>query len=62
MGEGEGEIMLRQAREFHAGIASEDKRLHIFSLNRDGSDDHCQLDNISRAMQVVFDWLGERLR
>ena len=54
--------MLRQAREFHAGIASEDKRLHIFSLNRDGSDDHCQLDNISRAMQVVFDWLGERLR
>ncbi len=60
-GEGEGEIMLRQAREFHEGIASVDKTLYVFTLGRDGSDDHCQLDNLSRAMQVVFDWLDERL-
>jgi pimeloyl-ACP methyl ester carboxylesterase len=61
-GEGEGEVMVRQAREFHESIASSDKRIHFFTLAQDGSDDHCQLDNITRAMQVVFDWLDERLR
>ncbi len=60
-GEGEGEIMVRQAREFHERIASKDKTLYVFSLAEDGSDDHCQLDNISRGMQVVFDWLDERM-
>jgi pimeloyl-ACP methyl ester carboxylesterase len=60
-GEGEGELLLRQAREFHKGISSKDKRLHVFSLAEDGSDDHCQLDNITRGMQVVFDWLDEKL-
>jgi pimeloyl-ACP methyl ester carboxylesterase len=60
-GEGDGEVMLRQAREFYEGIASPYKRLHVFSLEKDGPDDHCQLDNITRAMQVVFDWLDERL-
>lgn len=56
-GAGEGEIMVRQAREFHEGVASKDKRLHIFTLEADGSDDHCQLDNLGRGMQVIFDWL-----
>ncbi|MGA2977744.1 MAG: hypothetical protein ABSF77_20785 [Spirochaetia bacterium] len=60
-GKGEGEIMLAQAREFHEAIPSKDKRLQIFSLERDGSDDHCQLDNISSGMQVIFDWLDARM-
>jgi pimeloyl-ACP methyl ester carboxylesterase len=59
VGAGEGEIMVRQAREFHQGIGSKVKRLHVFSLEEDGSDDHCQLDNITRGMQVAFDWLDE---
>jgi pimeloyl-ACP methyl ester carboxylesterase len=60
-GAGEGEIMTRQAREYHAAISSRVKRLHIFTLETDGSDDHCQLDNITRGMQVMFDWLDEVL-
>jgi hypothetical protein len=30
----------------------------VLSLAGAGSDDHCQLDNLSPAMQVIFDWLG----
>jgi pimeloyl-ACP methyl ester carboxylesterase len=60
-GAGEGELMLRQAREFMDKVGSGDKTLHVFTLERDGSDDHCQLDNISRGMQVAFDWLDERM-
>ncbi|MBE0447453.1 MAG: alpha/beta fold hydrolase [Actinobacteria bacterium] len=59
VGEGEGEELIRQAREFYEGISSEDKRLHIFTLEQDGSNDHVQLDNLSRAQQVAFDWLDE---
>ena len=62
VGEGEGDIMLTQAREFHEKVASQDKQLHVFTLADDGSDDHCQLDNITRGMQIAFDWLDERLR
>lgn len=59
VGEGEGEVMVRQAREYFDGVSSKTKRLHVFSLERDGSDDHCQLDNTTRGMQVVFDWLED---
>lgn len=58
-GAGEGEAMLKQAREYHEGIGSKVKRLHVFTLDRDGSDDHCQLDNTTRGMQVIFDWLDD---
>ncbi len=62
VGAGEGEIMIRQAREFYDGIGSKVKKLHVFELDKDGSDDHCQLDNITRGMQVAFDWLDDILR
>jgi pimeloyl-ACP methyl ester carboxylesterase len=55
----EGDELVRQAREFHAGIASEQKRLHVFELATDGSNDHCQIDNLSRSNQVTFDWLDD---
>jgi cephalosporin-C deacetylase-like acetyl esterase len=57
--EDEGEEFVRQSRTFFDSIASTEKRLHIFSLAEDGSNDHCQLDNFSRANQVIFDWLDE---
>ncbi|MBU7045710.1 MAG: alpha/beta hydrolase [Theionarchaea archaeon] len=57
--EDEGEELVRQAREFYEGISSEIKKLHIFTLDKDGSSDHCQLDNRSRGNQVTFDWLDE---
>jgi pimeloyl-ACP methyl ester carboxylesterase len=59
VGAGEGETLIRQAQEFYQGISSPVKKLHIFNLEEDGSDDHCQLDNISRGTQVVYDWLEE---
>jgi len=55
---GEGEEMLRQTREFHEAIASREKAMHVFSLERDGTHDHCMLDNHSRMQQVLFEWLG----
>ncbi|MHA1948984.1 MAG: alpha/beta hydrolase family protein [Candidatus Thorarchaeota archaeon] len=59
VGDNEGERWLQLAHEFYDGISSEVKKLHIFSLERDGSNDHCQLDNRSRGNQVLFDWLDE---
>ena len=55
----EGEELVRQAKEFYEGISSEIKKLHIFTLDTDGSNDHCQLDNRSRGNQVMFDWLDD---
>lgn len=57
--EDEGEELVRQAQEFYEGISSENKKLHIFTLDTDGSNDHCQLDNRSRGNQIMFDWLDE---
>ena len=54
---GDGPVLIKQARKFMESISSENKRLHLFSLERDGSDDHCQLDNLSRGAQVMFDWV-----
>lgn len=55
--EQEGEVLLQQARVFIQAVGSENKLLHAFNLERDGSNDHCQLDNLSRGQQVTFDWL-----
>jgi len=59
VGEEEGAELLKQANEFYNGISTSQKRMHIFSLERDGSHDHCQLDNRTRSNQVMFDWLDE---
>lgn len=59
VGAGEGDAWLHQAETFMEGISSDNKRLHIFTLKEDGSNDHCQLDNRSRGNQVMFDWLDE---
>ncbi len=59
VGKDEGEEMVRQAQFFHDHISSKNKRLHTFTREVDGSNDHCQLDNFSRAHQVAYDWLDE---
>lgn len=57
VGEEEGEMMIRQAQDFYDGIGSQEKEMHILSMVEDGSADHCQLDNIARAHQIIFPWL-----
>jgi len=59
VGENEGKELIDQAREFYETISSKKKRLHIFSMEKDGSDGHCQLDNRTSANRVIFDWLDE---
>lgn len=61
VGEEEGEAMLEQAKEFIDRISSTTKKMHIFTLKEDGSNDHCQLDNITRGMDVIFEWLNEEV-
>jgi len=58
---GDGPVLMRQAERFMASVSSETKKLHVFSLEEDGSDDHVQLDNLSRGNQVMFDWINEVL-
>jgi len=57
--EDEGEELVRQAKQFYEGISSENKKMHVFTIDEDGTNDHCQLDNRSRGNQVMFDWLDE---
>ena len=56
---GDGPILMAQAEKFINSVSSQKRQLHVFSLDRDGSDDHCQLDNLSRGRQVMFDWIDE---
>jgi len=51
--------MVRQAEQFYEAISSPVKKMHVFSLEQDGSDDHCQMDNRARGNQVMFDWLDK---
>lgn len=55
----DGEVLIRQAEQFIAGVSSPIKMMHRFTLSEDGSDDHCQLDNRSRGAQVMFDFFDE---
>ena len=57
--EGDGPVLRRQAEKFLAAVSSKQKTLHVFTLEEDGSDDHCQLDNLSRGNQVMYDWLDD---
>ncbi|MFW9995157.1 MAG: alpha/beta hydrolase family protein [Candidatus Odinarchaeota archaeon] len=57
--EDEGELFLEQAGKFYEGISSTEKKMHVFTLEKDGSLDHCQLDNRTRGNQVMFDWLDD---
>lgn len=57
--EDEGEELVRQAKEFYDSISSTKKTLYTFTIDADGSNDHCQLDNRSRGNSVMFDWLDE---
>jgi hypothetical protein len=57
VGEDEGQALLRQTQDYYEGIGSQEKEMRILSMSEDGSEDHCQLDNIARAQQVMFPWL-----
>ncbi|MHA1376666.1 MAG: hypothetical protein ACTSR7_20485 [Promethearchaeota archaeon] len=51
----EGEELLTQAKEFIEGISSNVKEIYIFNLDKDGSNDHIQLDNRIGGNQIMFD-------
>jgi dienelactone hydrolase len=57
--DGDGEVFIKQAEQFIADVSSPIKKLHRFTMSKDGSDDHCQLDNRSRGAQVMFDFFDE---
>lgn len=56
-GENEGDLLLRQTREFFERVSSRKKDIYIFTNQKDGSDDHCQFGNRTNANRVTFDWL-----
>ena len=59
IGKGEGEELVKQAKEFYEGISSERKELYMFTMEKDGTADHCQIDNRSQGNLVMFDWLDD---
>lgn len=59
VGAGEGPELMRQAEEFVKRVSSKKKDLYVFTLEGDGTNDHCQLENRARGNQVMFDWLDD---
>lgn len=57
----EGDELVRQAHFYIEGVSSAEKRLHVFELDVDGAQDHCQIDNLARFQQVAYDWLASVL-
>lgn len=57
--EQEGDNLRDQAVEWFNLISSTNKKFYEFTLEKDGSVDHCQIDNRTRGNQVTFDWLDE---
>ncbi len=39
--EGDGEVLINQAQRSVKGMSSGTKKLHLFTMSEDGSDDHC---------------------
>ncbi len=54
---GEGREHYRQFREFTSNLRT-DWDSHIFDLDS-GADLHCQVNNLSRAYEVAWDWLDD---
>lgn len=57
-GEAEAPITLKIGREFYEQLAHPLKKLVIFT-REDGSDLHCQVDNLALLNRVMFDWLDK---
>lgn len=57
-GEGEAKITLDIARECLARLPNPDKKLVIFTAE-EGSEAHCQVDNLALPNQTIFDWLEQ---
>jgi hypothetical protein len=55
--EGEAKAFLTQAHEFYAALKVP-KKLHIFSAE-EGTDAHCQVNDLTLMQEVVYDWLDE---
>lgn len=59
IGENEGKVLVDQGNHFLKTISSKNKQLYKFTLEKDGTSDHCQIDNRGRGNQVMFDWLDD---
>lgn len=59
VGDGEGQALREQAEEYYNKVSSKKKDIYVFTLEKDGTYDHCQLDNRTRGNQITFDWLDD---
>jgi len=59
LGKNEGDVFKHQTDQFINSISSQKKDTYVFTLEKDGCSDHCQIDNRSRSNSVMFDWLDE---
>lgn len=57
-GEGEAAVTLQIARGCYEQLPHPKKKLVIFT-RQDGSEAHCQIDNLALPNGVIFDWLDE---
>lgn len=59
-GENDRQIAIEDAHKAFAAAASEDKELHVFTVEEGGAE-HCQTDEPDPARNMIADWFVKRL-
>ena len=60
-GAADAQVSMAEAQKLFDAIASKDKTFRVFT-EEEGGAQHCQRDYVTRAVDVVADWLDEKLK
>jgi fermentation-respiration switch protein FrsA (DUF1100 family) len=59
-GAADAQVSMAEAQKLFDLVASKDKTLRVFT-EEEGGAQHCQRDYLTRAVDVLADWLDEKL-
>ncbi len=57
----DAQVSMAEAQKLYDAIGSKDKTFRVFHAEEGGAQ-HCQRDYLTRAVDVIADWLDEKLK
>jgi dienelactone hydrolase len=60
-GAADAQVSMAEAQKLFDTVASKDKTFRVFT-EEEGGAQHCQRDYVTRAVDVVADWIGEKFK
>ena len=60
-GAADAQVSMAEAQKLFDAIGSKDKTFRVFT-EEEGGAQHCQRDYLTRAVDVIADWLDEKLK